>query len=327
MAADSNASTTVTTYKGQIWAGNYADNTVEILNPTAGTAVSVAVGATNSAPLGIAIDGNSNAWVTTYTAPGLYQVAAAGTTPGTLATAASPSGIANTTNAPASTATTSVAIGGVSKPRYVAVDGAGNVWVANNGYGTLVEYNPTYTNSTTGAYLSPYYGFSPSIGSVTANLITKYAITTGSPTVATFTSANSYVAGQVVTLSGFPTATFLNGQTVTIISTGLSSSKFEANIATHATVASTTEAGYAVTSLNAANQSLFTCTGTTTVTCSVVGSPMTADYPVAIDRAGSVWTVSNNNGTLEELIGTAAPTDPVLGDGAYGASGSPAVLP
>jgi hypothetical protein len=59
--------------------------------------------------------------------------------------------------------------------------------------------------------------------------------------VATFTATNSLVAGGLVTLSGFGTSTFFNGQTVTVLSTGLSGTQFEADL-THAN-GSATEAG------------------------------------------------------------------------------------
>ena len=81
--------------------------------------------------------------------------------------------------------------------------------------------------------------------------ITGYSIatvTSGTPpvtnNVATFTAVNSFNAGEVVNLSGFGTSTFWNGQSVTVISTGLSSTQFEA-VVTFAPVAATTEAGLA----------------------------------------------------------------------------------
>jgi len=65
---------------------------------------------------------------------------------------------------------------------------------------------------------------------------TGYLTITGwniSGNVVTFTTSNTLTAGQQVTLSGFGTSTFFNGQTVTVLSTGLSTSQFEANF-THA---------------------------------------------------------------------------------------------
>jgi len=73
--------------------------------------------------------------------------------------------------------------------------------------------------------------------------ISGYSITSD---VATFTVAapsNAFTAGQSVTLSGFPTSTFLNGLVVTVLPTGLTSTKFEANVNNANT--SATEAGLA----------------------------------------------------------------------------------
>jgi hypothetical protein len=61
--------------------------------------------------------------------------------------------------------------------------------------------------------------------------------------VLTFTSANSWAAGNTVVISGLTTGAFMNGQTLTVISTGLSGTYFEANF-THAN-GSATEGGLA----------------------------------------------------------------------------------
>lgn len=64
--------------------------------------------------------------------------------------------------------------------------------------------------------------------------------------VVTFTLSNSYLfsAGEQLTLNNFTTGSFFNGQTVTVLSQGLSSSQFEANF-THADQGPVTDAGYA----------------------------------------------------------------------------------
>jgi hypothetical protein len=235
---------------GNIWAANYGSlspsttpgNTVEILTPSTGATATVTVGAVGAAPVGVAIDASSNAWVTTPTIAGLYFVPAGSNSSSTIAAANvtnPPSTILNTTNSPASTATTPVAVGGLKTDTYDAIDGAGNVWIANAGYTAIAEYSPTYNcgGGCTGGFLSPNYGFSPSI----------------------------------------------------------------------ATVASPT------------NQALFTCTGTATITCSIVGGAITSsNTAIAIDRAGSVWTLASTAGTLVEIIGTAAPTNPIQAAGQYG---------
>jgi len=73
-------------------------------------------------------------------------------------------------------------------------------------------------------------------GAGTSTSITAGSVTAG---VATFTATNSHVAGQQVLLSGFTGAgASLNGAIVTVLSAGLSSSQFEANVVP-ATIAST----------------------------------------------------------------------------------------
>lgn len=71
--------------------------------------------------------------------------------------------------------------------------------------------------------------------------VTAWSITSN---VVTFTGANSYTAGQVVTVSGLSTGSFLNGQSFVVLSSGLSATQFEANF-THAN-GSATETGTAV---------------------------------------------------------------------------------
>jgi hypothetical protein len=71
--------------------------------------------------------------------------------------------------------------------------------------------------------------------------VTGYNITANVVTV--FVAApNPFLPGQTVTLSGFPTSTFLNGQTLTLLTAGFSTTQFQANFA-HANVATTTEGG------------------------------------------------------------------------------------
>jgi sugar lactone lactonase YvrE len=100
--------------------------------------------------------------------------------------------------------------------------------------------NNLVTNSTGTALTSASLLGSPS-GAITAWSITS--------NVATFTAANSLAAGAVVTLSGFGTSTFFNGLAVTVLSSGLSGTQFEANV-THAN-GSATEAGAFNTSVTA----------------------------------------------------------------------------
>ncbi|QMV19861.1 YncE family protein [Granulicella sp. 5B5] len=79
----------------------------------------------------------------------------------------------------------------------------------------------------------------------TVDQITGYSIAANVITVYVKTS-NPFTAGQVVTLSGLPTSTFLNGQNLTVLSTGLSTTQFEASFTYVNTAA--TETGFAALS-------------------------------------------------------------------------------
>jgi hypothetical protein len=255
------------------------------------------------------------------TASGLYEVPAGSSsgTAATQATAYSPSSIPNaSTSLPASNSSAPPAVGGLSKPKYLAIDGAGNIFVPNYGYNSVVEYSPTFLDgnngTTAGAYLSPYYGFSPSITvPATALAVTAYSI--NSSNVVTIYAINTNLSvGQSVTLSGFGTSTFLNGVTLTVASDYGNDFTASSSSFTHGSVSKTTESGTATEA--ATNQAVFSCTGTTVV-CSILNPAASFDGVVAVDKAGSVWTLWNN-GTLVEMIGPGAPTDPILSDGKYG---------
>jgi YVTN family beta-propeller protein len=72
--------------------------------------------------------------------------------------------------------------------------------------------------------------------------ITGFSITSN---VITFQAANAFTPGQTVSISGLTTGTYLNGLTLTVLATGLSSSQFECYFAS-ADVAQTTDSGTAV---------------------------------------------------------------------------------
>jgi hypothetical protein len=71
--------------------------------------------------------------------------------------------------------------------------------------------------------------------------ITSFSITSN---VVTFSAANTLQAGQGVSISGLSTGTYLNGRNLIVLSTGLSSSQFEAAV-THANVGPTSDSGLA----------------------------------------------------------------------------------
>lgn len=71
--------------------------------------------------------------------------------------------------------------------------------------------------------------------------ITNLALTSN---VVTITAKNNLAANDVVVLSGLTTTPALNGVALTVISTGLSATQFEANL-THGNISSAAETGFA----------------------------------------------------------------------------------
>lgn len=72
--------------------------------------------------------------------------------------------------------------------------------------------------------------------------ITNIALTTN---VVTITANNNFAVGDTVTISGVTTATFLNGQTLTVLAGSLSAVVFTANF-THANYGTAGDTGYAL---------------------------------------------------------------------------------
>lgn len=79
-------------------------------------------------------------------------------------------------------------------------------------------------------------------GSSTPIIISSYSITSNVVSFVTQQQINPLVAGQTVVLSNFDTGTYFNNQTVTVLSTGLSLTTFQANF-THVNVSSTPDIG------------------------------------------------------------------------------------
>ena len=73
--------------------------------------------------------------------------------------------------------------------------------------------------------------------------ITSFSITSN---VVTFQAANNFLAGQQVQISGMGAGTYFNGQDLTVLATGLSSTQFECAF-THADVTPTSDSGTATT--------------------------------------------------------------------------------
>lgn len=328
---------------GNIWAANYgvfgastAGNSVQFLKPSTGALTTVTLGSAADSPFGVALDASGNAYVTavaTQATSALYyvpQTTGGGGTTGTGSTAPTVNAsitssvpvtgnagalanIPNATSSPASSATTPLAIGGLNGEGYDAVDGAGNVFISNYNYGSIVEYSPTLSG-----YVSPYYGFSPSL-QIPASTITVTAITLASAGTANiYYTGGTVTNGQQVTFSGFTGSyAFLNGNTYTVSNTSFA--YFVIPDGGQTAISKTTTTGTAT--FAASNQVVFQCgpyaTTTTSTTCTTVGNGTARNNAIGIDRAGTVWTLGTN-GTLVGLIGTAAPTNPVLAAGQAG---------
>jgi hypothetical protein len=345
MAADA---VSASSGKGNIWTANYGvfggattgGTSVEVLNPSTGALTTVTVGSAADSPFGIALDASGGAYVDTVATTAtsaLYYVAQSTGSGGTTGTgAATPTvnatvansvsvtgngssgalvNIPNASSSPANTASTVLPSGGLNEPGYIALDGAGNVFIANYNYGTTVEYSPTLNG-----YVSPYYGFSPSL-TIPASTITVTAVTLAAAGTANiYYTGDTVVNGQQVTFSGFPAGgayNFLNGNTYTVSSTSFN--YFTIPDGGQAAVPKTTVAGTGT--FAATNQALFEClpyvTTSTTTVCTTVGNGASRNNTVGVDRAGTVWTLGTN-GTLVGMIGTAAPTNPVLAAGQSG---------
>jgi hypothetical protein len=242
--------------------------------------------------VGVAIDASSNAWAvvtgsgaTTTTVPaGLYKVTSA----------LSPTAIANPSS------------GGLVSPAYLAIDGGGNIFIANNSSSTgigvtggIVEYSPSF-NANAGAYLSPGYGFSPNATYTGA----------GAGATATATEASGAVTAIAVTAGG---TGYTTAPGVVITGGGGSGA-----------TATATVSGGVVTGITITNGgSGYTSAPTVTVS-TLYGNALYEPNYVAVDRSGALWALSSgSNGStslanLVQILGVAAPTDPVQADGNYG---------
>jgi hypothetical protein len=300
------------TKTGNIWTTDINNSELTVFNVTpSSTATATAAAAASSITLSsaanspaanngngavaVAVDSSSNAWavvtgtgLTTTTVPAcLYKV----------------------TPALASTAITGCTGGGLTTPAYLAIDGSGNIFIANNssntqagGIGTvgaIAEYSPSF-NSGAGAYLSPNWGFSPS-GTYTG---------AGSGATATATLSGTGVGTIGVTAGG---TGYINPPGVTITS----------STGTGATATASVSGGV-VTGINVINAGTGYTTAPTVTIGTLYGSQLYEPSYVAVDRSGAVWTLSSgSNGAtslanLVQILGVAAPTNPVQAAGQYG---------
>jgi len=125
-----------------------------------------------------------------------------------------------------------------------------HVYVSLCDAGTIADINTTTSTISTGsnspdilvADVPTPSGACGAASCGTVAVITSFSITSN---VVTFYAANSFVPGQRVSISGLSTGTYLNGQTLTVLATGLSGTQFECSFA-NPDVTLTTDSGTAV---------------------------------------------------------------------------------
>jgi Putative Ig domain len=223
--------------------------------------------------------------------------------------------------ADAGTATTSAAITSFSITSNVVTFQAANNFTA----GTMVQIN----GLSTGAYLNgqtltvlsaglsgaqfeanfsnPDVSSTADSGTATASAaITSFAV---SNNIVTLQATNTFTAGTMVQISGLTTGTYLNGQTLTVLSTGLSGPQFEANF-NNPNVPSTNDSGTA-TSQTAAYTGTFSPPLPVGSLVAISGftnngnnSPINSPFTV-VSCTGTTLVVNNPNGISETHAGTA----------------------
>jgi sugar lactone lactonase YvrE len=129
----------------------------------------------------------------------------------------------------------------LNAPTGVAVDPAGNVYIADTGNGSVRLVNAASGILSTIVGINAVPGTTPAGGASAA--ITAFQITGN---VVTFTAANTFTEGQNVVVSGLTSTVgqTLNGKTFAVIAAGLSATQFSA-IVSAANTALTSDAGTA----------------------------------------------------------------------------------
>ena len=127
-----------------------------------------------------------------------------------------------------------------------------HVYVSICDAGSIADINTTTSTLSTGGTNSPDtlvtdvttpFGVCGAPTCSTVATITGFSITSN---VVTFQAANSFIAGQRVLVSSLTTGTYLNGQTFTVLGTGLTAGQFECTVSNSpAAVGPTTDSGTA----------------------------------------------------------------------------------
>jgi hypothetical protein len=126
---------------------------------------------------------------------------------------------------------------------YVSMCDAGSIAdIITNGNNTNNNGGGPTAPDTLVTDLPTAFGVCTQASCSSAATVTAFSITSN---IVTFQAANDFSPGQSVSISGLTTGTYLNGFTLTVLATGLSSSQFECYF-TFTNVSSTTDSGVAI---------------------------------------------------------------------------------
>ena len=304
-----------------------------------------------STPYGVAIDGSGNAWVTNESGTTVTALSPAGAviaTP-TATGLAGPQGIAidkTTANVwVANTAgnsvirfgvsgstisSTNVYTGsGISAPAAVAVDSAGNAFIANFNGNSVTELSNTGANQNG----SPFFGTGTS--SANSNVVTPSGIAIGPAGSAYVTSANGYVvklsntgaytttltdsalqgpaslavAGSSVVATGFTTGASVGGALGEYSTAGAAAANSPVSAqTTPAGVATDYTSFFVANSVTSGGLTKYAYNSATPVSPTGGYGSLNTPIGVAVDASGSVWTTNSGSNNLSVFIGLAAAT-------------------
>ena len=296
---------------GNVWLSNLSSNGISKFSGADGKALSPSTGYTGgglNGPSYIAIDASGNAWIANSGGNSVVELSSAG-----VPSTGSPYGG-----------------GGMDDPYGIAIDDSSNIWVANNSGGSITKLSSSGVPSTG----SPYSGggINPSNGSAVLAIDGASKVWAADSVLGEFSNSGSpispstgYTGGGIDFVSGI--AIDGSGNVWTTNAGNESISKFSSS-----GVALSPSSGYSGGGLDVsggptpfaiaidgagnvwtANQfnSLSEFSGSTGAALSpptgYMGNGIKYPGKIAIDGSGDVWTSDDNNNTLIEFIGAAAP--------------------
>jgi len=238
--------------KGNVYVADTGNNRIAMTSAAGGTITALGTGL--SAPTGVAVDGLGNVYVADTGNNRVVKIFAIGgqktltltgaVTPVPARLALDAAGdlfVVDTANSDvvelavnASQATVNLGTS-VFLPSSVAVDAAGDLYVTDATNKQVVEYlagstsgSPLITGLATPVGIAADVNGSVYVADTGLSFapasITEYLVTSN---IVTIIANNNFIAGMSITFSGLAGASFLNGQTLTVLTTGLTGSQFQ----------------------------------------------------------------------------------------------------